>query len=126
MVVTQDQINPVAVRAPDFVSYTTTVTGALGESDFVELVAAQTGKRIMVLALTMDTNNAGNSLAYLQSGGASGSVIFRLTTGEDQKFVLPWSPAGWCETVSGESLGMESKDPNEGLIWSVTLVYALL
>lgn len=70
------------------------------------LVAAISGKKIRVLAISLIAAGAVN--LYLTSAGG-GAVIFGGSTNKvglaaNGGFVLPYSPAGWFETAAGQAL----------------------
>jgi hypothetical protein len=66
------------------------------------LVAAQTGKRIRVLAMVAITTLA-NSI-NLDSGTTDITGIFPLAA--NGGLVLPFCEHGWCETAAGEALNV--------------------
>lgn len=72
-----------------------------------ELVAAATGKRIRVHSLYLiNGHTAAQTVRFESSAGGtalSGQMIFAANGG----LVLPWSDAGWFETVAGQALTIE-------------------
>jgi len=84
--------------------YTSVAQGSAGT---VAIAAASTGKKFRVLAAI---------LANVQSGGSPGTAQFKSGTtaltgampSANNPFVLPFNPAGWCETSAGEALNLTS------------------
>ena len=84
--------------------YTSVAQGSAGT---VAIAAASTGVKFRVLAAV---------LANVQSGGSPGTAQFKsgspALTGampnSNNPFVLPFNPAGWCETSAGEALNLTS------------------
>ena len=74
-------------------------TAALGAT---ELVAAEAGRRIRVLAIVAITTLA-NSI-NLESATTDISGIFPLAA--NGGLVLPYTEQGWCETAVGEALNI--------------------
>ena len=89
--------------------YTSVAQGSAGT---VAIAAASTGKKFRVLAAV---------LANAQSGASPGTAQFKSGTtaltgampSANNPFVLPFNPAGWCETSVGEALNLTSA--NDGL-----------
>lgn len=67
-----------------------------------DLVAAVTAKKLRVLAFAGSLGGT-NPTVTLQTGGSTDlSGVMDHPSGE--MFVLPYNPAGWCETVAAEKL----------------------
>lgn len=80
-----------------------------------ELVAATSGKRIRVKALLLVAATA--DVMYVTDGTTGTSIIGGSTTsisiGDNGGFVLPYNPAGWGETVPGETLELNLTTGND-------------
>jgi len=81
-----------------------------------ELVAAVTGVKIRVLSIYASCTDTDELVSvYLEDGTTQIGAKFlagALQTGSEHSFqmppfVLPFSPAGWCETSSGAALNAE-------------------
>lgn len=81
-----------------------------------ELIAAVTGSKIRVLSMHASCDDTNEFVSvYLEDGTTQIGPKFlagALTTGSEHSFqmppfVLPFSPAGWCETSSGTALNAE-------------------
>jgi hypothetical protein len=73
------------------------------------LVAAVTGYKIRVLAILI--NQAASSNATLQFKSATTAITGVLTNMSGALYlVLPFNPAGWFETASGEALNLLTAD----------------
>lgn len=66
-----------------------------------ELVAAVTSKKIRVLALVAQAGGTATDMTF-ESGGSTRK--HKIPAGANGGQVLPFNPAGWFETASGESL----------------------
>ena len=85
--------------------YTSVAQGS--SAGTVAIAAAVTGVKYRVLAAV---------LANVQSGGAPGTAQFKSATtaitgampNSNNPVVLPFNPAGWCETSAGEALNLTS------------------
>lgn len=85
--------------------YTSVAQGA--SAGTVAIAAAVTGVKYRVLAAV---------LANVQSGGSPGTAQFKSATtaitgampNSNNPVVLPFNPAGWCETSAGEALNLTS------------------
>jgi hypothetical protein len=78
------------------------------------IVPALPGRTIRVLALALASTGAAVD-AFLSSGSSAGAALFggtrkltldRARTAGSPAFVLPFNPAGWFETDSGEALNL--------------------
>lgn len=85
--------------------YTSVAQGS--SAGTVAIAAAVTGVKYRVLAAV---------LANVQSGGSPGTAQFKSATtaitgampNSNNPVVLPFNPAGWCETSAGEALNLTS------------------
>jgi hypothetical protein len=78
---------------------------AVGADATGALVAAVTGSKIRVIAALV--NQAASGSATLQFKSATTALTGVLTTAGDQVYlVLPFNPAGWFETASGQALNL--------------------
>lgn len=66
-----------------------------------ELVAAVTSKKIRVLSLVAQAGGTATDMTF-ESGGSTRK--HKIPAGANGGQVLPFNPAGWFETASGESL----------------------
>jgi hypothetical protein len=82
---------------PSFAPIVASASGA------TTLVAAVSGKRIRVLALTLTGNGAVNIKLQSHVTPTDLSGLFYMAAQGDG-LVLPFSPVGWCQTVAGEAL----------------------
>lgn len=82
------------------------------------LVAAVTGKKIRVLALSMVS--AGTVTARLESAADGTAMSGQMTMAVNTTVTWPFNPAGWCETVVSELLNLEL---STGVSVDGTLVY---
>lgn len=69
------------------------------------LVAAVTSKKIRVLSLLLVS--AGTVNVRLESGAAGTALTGQMNLVANTGFVLPYNPAGWCETASNTLLNLE-------------------
>lgn len=69
------------------------------------LVAAVAGKKIRVLALFVVA--AGTVNVRLESGASGTALTGQMNLIANTGFVLPYNPAGWCETGSAALLNLE-------------------
>jgi hypothetical protein len=69
------------------------------------LVAAVTGKKIRVVSLALVA--AGTVTARLESGAGGTALTGQMTMGVNTSIVLPYNPAGWCETAAAALLNLE-------------------
>jgi hypothetical protein len=85
------------------VQYAAVAAAAAGDNT---LVAAVTGKRIRVLALALVASGGANS-ARLESAAGGTALTGVMDIGDNGQLVLPYNPAGWCQTVAAELLNLE-------------------
>lgn len=81
----------------------------VGAAD-TELFAATTNQKYVVHALAI-TGDAAGIISFVSDGSSDTEIAsFRLTAlsaaGELSALVLPYSPAGWFETLDGEALDL--------------------
>lgn len=69
------------------------------------IVAAVTGKRIRVLALTLVS--AGAATARFESAAGGDALTGQMTLAASTVLTLPFNPVGWFETDAGELLNLE-------------------
>lgn len=86
------------------------------------LIAAVTGKKIRVLALSIVAGASGN--IYFESA-QGGTVIWggssnKIQLAANDHYLLPFSQAGWFETVAGQLLNMNASSTGP---WSGGIVY---
>lgn len=70
------------------------------------LVAAVTGKKIRVIALVLVASGGANSVR-LESGASGTAITGVMDIIDNGQLVLPYNPAGWCETAAAALLNME-------------------
>ena len=70
------------------------------------LVLAVTGKKIRVIALVMVASGGANS-ARLESGASGTALTGVMDIVDNGQLILPWNPAGWCETAASALLNLE-------------------
>lgn len=91
--------------------------------EYDPIVAAVTGKRIVVLAATL-SSSVGSETLVLASGAANAPIIGFLQNGVSATVVLPFSEIGWCSTAPGEVLSLGSNAAS-GVV-SCTIKYILV
>lgn len=69
------------------------------------LKAAVTGKKLRVVAFTLVAASA--VTARLESGAGGTALTGQMQLGANAPLVLPYNPAGWCETAAGALLNLE-------------------
>ncbi len=70
------------------------------------LVAAVTGKKIRVIALVLVASGGANTVA-LESDASGTALTGRMDIIDNGQLVLPYNPAGWCETATAKLLNLE-------------------
>ena len=70
------------------------------------LVAAVTSKKIRVIAAVFVASGGANSLR-LESDTGGTALTGVMDVGDNLQLVLPYNPAGWCETAAGKLLNLE-------------------
>lgn len=70
------------------------------------LVAAVTGKKVRVLALALVASGGANTVR-LESDADGTALTGQMDLVSDGQLVLPWNPAGWCETAASKLLNLE-------------------
>ena len=88
------------VTHPTFV-----VIDAAGSGDNT-ILAAQTGKKIRVLALHITMTGTAVTIRFESAAGGT-ALTGQMQPLQGTSITLPYNPAGWFETVSGELLNME-------------------
>lgn len=78
---------------------------ALGANTLVDAVA---GKRIRVLSLVLVASGGTNTVQLESDGGAV--LMGASDIGNNGQLILPYNPAGWCQTVGGEALILDLSD----------------
>jgi hypothetical protein len=74
-----------------------------------ELVAAVAGQRIRLVFLVLVASGGANTVTLL--GGVDGAALTAaMDIGNNAQLVLPYNPAGWCQTVPGQALEMDLSD----------------
>lgn len=81
------------------------IIDAAGSGDN-ELVAAVTGKKIRVIALSLTMTGTLVTIR-LESSAGGAALTGQMGPLAGNSITLPFSPVGWCETVAGQSLNME-------------------
>jgi hypothetical protein len=85
------------------VQYAPVSADALGANTLVAAVPAQ---RIRVLALVLVASGGANTVqSHSDAGGAALTAAMDL--GDNRQMTLPYNPAGWCQTIGGESLTLD-------------------
>lgn len=85
------------------VQYAAVSAAAAGDNT---LVAAVAGKRIRVLALILVASGGALSVR-LESGAGGAALTGVMDLAADGQLVLPWNPAGWCQTAVAALLNLE-------------------
>lgn len=85
------------------VQYAVVAAAAGGDNT---LVAAVTGKRIRVHALVLVASGGANS-ARLESAAGGAALTGVMDIADNGQLVLPYNPAGWCQTVAAQLLNLE-------------------
>lgn len=80
------------------------VSAAVGGDN--TLVAAVTGKKLRVVALVLVASGGANS-ARLESGASGTAITGVMDIIDNGQLVLPFNPAGWCETAASALLNLE-------------------
>ena len=95
-------INPVGtVRIPERYAKATVAASQTDSS----IIAAVTGKKIRVLAIAfIPAGTATTSTFNSKPAGAGVAITGAFSPAASTPVILPFSPAGWFETVSGEGL----------------------
>lgn len=75
------------------------------------LVSAVAGSKIRVLSLVLVASGGVNTV-QLHSGPAGIALTAAMDLVSDGQFVLPWNPAGWCETGTGAPLILTTSSAN--------------
>ena len=75
------------------------------------LVGAVAGQRIRVLALVLVASGGVNT-AQLQTGASGRALTAVMDLADNGKLVLPYNPAGYCETGTGELLNLALTEAN--------------
>jgi hypothetical protein len=70
------------------------------------LVAAVTGKKIRVLALTLVASGGANNVR-LESAASGTALSGVMNIAANGQLTLPYNDAGWCETVVSQLLNLE-------------------
>lgn len=73
------------------------------------LVAGVAGQRIRVISLTLVASGGANTV-WLRSGASGPALTGQMDLVSDGELVLPYNPAGWCETVAGDLLNLQLSD----------------
>lgn len=86
------------------------------------LVGAVTAKKIRVIAAVFVASGGANNLR-LESDTGGTALTGVMDVGDNLQLVLPYNPAGWCETASGKLLNLElgAATSVAGLLTYVTL-----
>ena len=85
------------------VQYAAVAATTLGDNT---LVAAVTGKKIRVVSLVLVASGGANSVR-LESDAGGTALTGVMDIIDNGQLVLPYHPAGWCETVAAELLNLE-------------------
>ena len=86
------------------VQYTAVSASTLGNNTLV--AAAGSGIAIRVVSLVLCASGGANTLKLQSDAGGTdltGVIALAATTGQ---LVLPYNPAGWCQTASNKLLNM--------------------
>lgn len=70
------------------------------------LVAAVAGKQIRVLSLVLVASGGANTVR-LESAAGGTALTGAMDLAADGQLLLPYNPAGWCDTVAAELLNLE-------------------
>jgi hypothetical protein len=70
------------------------------------LVGAVAAKKIRVLALVLVASGGANTVR-LESAASGTALTGQMDLVSDGQLILPYNPAGWCETVAGQLLNLE-------------------
>jgi len=88
------------------VQYAAVTAASAGANTLVDAVASQ---RIRVVALVL-VASGGTNTVRLRSGASGPAITAQMDLANDGQLVLPYNPAGWCETVAGDLLNLELSD----------------
>jgi len=100
---------------------------ATATSTDLELIAATTGRAIIVCSLVLDqVEDANNQTAVFRTNNVSGNIIFRTTEMHPSRspLVLPFTEHGWFETNAGHALFFDLTGGTTPL-WKITMSYYL-
>ncbi len=70
------------------------------------LVAAVTDKQIRVIALVLVASGGANTVR-LESDASGTALTGQMDIIDNGQLILPYNPAGWCETASAKLLNLE-------------------
>lgn len=70
------------------------------------LAAAVAGKRIRLLSLVLVASGGANTV-QLESDPGGVTLMPAVDLADNGQFILPYNPAGWCETGTGELLNLD-------------------
>lgn len=70
------------------------------------LVAAVSGKTIRVLAVVLVASGGAVSTRF-ESGAGGTALTGVMDIADNGQLVLPYNPAGWCQTAAGALLNLE-------------------
>ena len=70
------------------------------------LVLAVASKKVRVLALALVASGGANTVR-LESDASGTALTGQMDIISDGQLVLPYNPAGWCETAAGKLLNLE-------------------
>jgi len=85
------------------VKYKAIAAAAAGDNT---LVAAVASKQIRLLSLVLVASGGANTVR-LESDASGTALTGQMDIGDNGQLVLPFNPAGWCETVAGKLLNLE-------------------
>ena len=87
------------------VQYAAVAATALGDNTLVAAAVAPT-RRIRVVSLVLVASGGANSVR-LESAASGTALTGVMDIIDNGQLVLPYHPAGWCETAAGELLNLE-------------------
>lgn len=87
----------------------------------VEFVAATTGKRVLVHAITISRDNTG--VDFFESGT---TVCHVARTSANLNYTLPYNPKGWFATAAGAALNFTPNDSGTDANGAMAVVYSII
>lgn len=92
---------PTTIRSPELYANATVAASQTDSS----IIAAVTSKKIRVISLVALTGGTATTSTFNSKGSGAGVAITPpFSFGSNGGFVLPFNPAGWFETASGQAL----------------------
>lgn len=86
------------------VLYAVVAASTLGDNTLV--AAAGAGVKIRVVALVLSAPGGANDIR-LESAASGTAILGSIGLADNGQLVLPYNPAGWCETAANALLNLE-------------------